>query len=146
MGTTMTMTTMTGPMGGRENADNFSGYVDKDDDDDPIGGRGGAVVPKRQRGRRVEKKKEEEDNDKGMASGDDDSGEGKDGKGGTEYDPFFRPLMAWDDGGTTAASTAAHNNQIVNGEGGRGIGVGAQQFQNSEWEREGERWRRIKQS
>jgi hypothetical protein len=45
-----------------------------------------------------------------------------------------------------AASTAAHNNQIVNGGGGRGIGNGAQQSQNSECERGGERWRRIKQS
>jgi hypothetical protein len=44
------------------------------------------------------------------------------------------------------ALTAAHNNQIVNGGGGRGIGNGAQQSQNSEWERGGERWRRIKQS
>ncbi len=79
----------------------------------------------------MEKKEEEEDDDEGMASGDDDSGEGKDSKGGTEYDPFFRPLMTWDDGGTTAASTAAHNNQIVNGGGGRGIGDGAQQSQNS---------------
>ncbi len=93
-----------------------------------------------------QKKVDEEDNDEGMASGDDDIGEGKDGKGGTEYDPFFRPLVAWDYGGTTAASTAAHNNQIVNGGGGRSIGDGAQQSQNSEWEREGERWRRIKRS
>ncbi len=54
--------------------------------------------------------------------------------------------MAWDDGGTTAALTAAHNNQIVNGGGGRGIGEGTQQSQNSEWERGGERWRRIKRS
>jgi hypothetical protein len=46
--------------------------------------------------------------------------------------------MAWDDGGTKAASTAAHNNQIVNGGGGRGIGDGAQQSQNSEWQRGGE--------
>jgi hypothetical protein len=104
------------------------------------------VAPKRQHGRRMEKKEEEEDNDEGMASGDDDSGEGKDSKGGTEYNPFFRPSMAWDDGGTTAALTAAHNNQIVNGGGRRGIGDGAQQSQNSEWERGGERWRRIKQS
>jgi hypothetical protein len=83
-----------------------------------------------------------------MASGDDDSGEGKDGKEGTEYDPIFRPLMAWDDGGTTAALTVAHNNQIVNGGGGRGIGNGTQQSQNSESERGEERWRRrrIKQS
>ena len=94
----------------------------------------------------MEKKEDEEDNDEGMASGDNDSGEGKDGKGGTEYDPFFRPSMAWDNGRTTAASTAAHNNQIVNGGGGRGIGNGTQQSQNSEWERGGERWRRIKQS
>ncbi len=43
--------------------------------------------------------------------------------------PFLRPLMAWDDSGTMAASTAAHNNQIVNGRGGRGIGNGAQQSQ-----------------
>jgi hypothetical protein len=42
-----------------------------------------------------------------------------------------------------AASTAAHNNQIVNGGGGRGIGDGAQQSQNSEWERGRKRWRRI---
>ncbi len=41
------MTTTTGPMGGRENANNFTGYVDEDDDDDPIGGRGGAVAPER---------------------------------------------------------------------------------------------------
>jgi hypothetical protein len=146
LGMTTTITTTTGPMGGRENTDNFTGYVNKDDDDDPIGRRGGVVAPKRQCGRRMEKKEEEEDVDKGMASGDDDSGEGKDGKGGTEYDPFFRPLMAWDNGGTMAASTAAHNNQIVNGGGGRGIGNGAQQSQNSESEREGERWRRIKRS
>ncbi len=92
----------------------------------------------------MEKKEEEDDNDEGTASGDDDSGEGKDSKGGTEYDPFFRPSIAWDDGGTTAASTAAHNNQIVNGGEGRGIGKDAQQSQNSEWERGGERWRRIK--
>ncbi len=140
------MTTMTGRTGGRENADNFARYVNEDDDDDPIRGRGGTVAPERQRGRRMEKKEEEEDDDKGMASGDDDSGEGKDGKGGTEYDPFFRPSMAWDDGRTTAASTAAYKNQIVNGGGGRGIGDGAQQSQNSEWERWGERWRRIKRS
>ncbi len=88
------MTTMTGPTGGRENTDNFAGYVNKDNNDGPIGGRGGAVAPERQRGRRMEKKEEEEDNDKRMASGDDDSGEGKDGKGGTEYDPIFRPSMA----------------------------------------------------
>ncbi len=94
----------------------------------------------------MEKKEDEEDNDEGMASGDDDSGEGKNGKGGTEYDPFFRPSMAWDDGGTTAASTAAHNNQIVNRGGGRGICNGAQQSQNREWERGRERWRRIKRS
>ncbi len=50
----------------------------------PSGGGGATVAPKRQRGRRMEKKKEEEDNDKGMASGDNDSGEGKDGKGGME--------------------------------------------------------------
>ncbi len=92
----------------------------------------------------MEKKEEEEEDDEGMASGDDDSGEGKDGKGGTEYDPFFRPSMAWDNGRTTAALTVAHNNQIVNGGGGRGIGDGAQQSQNSEWERGGERWKRIK--
>jgi hypothetical protein len=140
------MTTMTGPMGGRENADNFAGYVNEDYNDDPIGGRGGAVALKRQCGRRMEKKEEEEDDDKGMASGDNDSGEGKDGKGGMEYDPFFRPLMVWDNSVTTAASTAAHNNQIVNGGGGRGIGDGTQQSQNSEWGRGGERWRRIKQS
>jgi hypothetical protein len=54
--------------------------------------------------------------------------------------------MAWDNGKTTAASTAAHNNQIVNGGGGRGIGNGAQQSQNSEWERGVEKRRRIKQS
>jgi hypothetical protein len=45
MMTTMTMTT--GPTGGRENSDDFAGYVDEDNDDDPIGGRGGAVAPKR---------------------------------------------------------------------------------------------------
>jgi hypothetical protein len=98
MTTTMTMTTTTGPMGGRENANDFAGYVDKDDNDDPIWGRGGAVAPKRQRGRRMEKKEEEEDDDEGIASGDDDSGEGKDGKGGTEYDPFLD--LRWH--GTTA--------------------------------------------
>ncbi len=80
----------------------------------------------------MEKKEEEEDNDEGMASGDNGSGEGKDGKGGMEYDPFFRPSMAWDDGRTMAASIAAHSNQIVNGGGGRGIGNSAQQSQNSE--------------
>ena len=146
MGTTMTMTMTTGPTGGRENADNFARYVDKDNNDNPIGGRGGAVAPERQRGRRMEKKEEEEGDDKGMASGDADSGEGKDGKWGTEYNSFFRPLMAWDVGGTTAASTAAHNNQLVNGGGGRGSGNSAQQSQNSEWVRGGEIWRRIKQS
>jgi hypothetical protein len=36
----------------------------------------------------MEKKEEEEDDDERMASGDDDSGKDK---GGTEYDPFFRP-------------------------------------------------------
>jgi hypothetical protein len=146
LGTTTTMTMTTGPTGGRENANNFAGYVDEDDDENPIGGRGGAVAPKRQRRRRMEKKEEEEDDDKGMASSDNDSGEGKDGKGGTEYDPFSRPSMAWDDGGTTAASTVAHNNQIVNGGGERGIGNGTQHSLNSEWERGGERWRRMKQS
>jgi hypothetical protein len=35
------MTTATGLTGGRENADNFAGYVAEDDDDNPIGGRGG---------------------------------------------------------------------------------------------------------
>jgi hypothetical protein len=110
LGTTTTMTTMTGPMGGRGNANNFAGYVDKDINDDPIWGRGGAVAPERQPGRRMEKKEDEEDNDEGMRSGEYDSGEGKDGKGGTEYDPFFMPLMAWDDGRTMAALTAAHNN------------------------------------
>ncbi len=67
-----------------------------------------------------------------MASGDDDSGEGKDSKGGTEYNPFFRPSMAWDDRGTMAASTAAHkalamahnNLKIVNGRGGERDGGG----------------------
>jgi hypothetical protein len=77
----MTMTTMTGPMGGRENVDNFAGYVDKDNNDNPIGGRGGAVAPERQCGRRMEKKEEEEDDDEGMASGDDDSGERQGGDG-----------------------------------------------------------------
>ncbi len=100
---TTTMTTTTGPTGERENADDFARYVNKDDDDNPIGGRGGAVAPERQHGRRMEKKEEEEDNDEGMASGDDDSREVKDGKGGTEYNPFFRPSTAWDDGGTMAA-------------------------------------------
>ncbi len=85
----MTMTTTTGPMGGRENIDNFAGYVDEDNDDDPIGGRGGAVAPKRQCRRRMEKKEEEEEDDKGMASVDNDSEEGKGGKGVTEYDPIF---------------------------------------------------------
>ncbi len=99
MGTTTTVTMTTGPMGGRENADDFAGYVDEDNDDDLIGGRGGAVAPKRQRRRRMEKKEKEEDDDEGMASGDNDNREGKDGKGGTEYDLFFRPLMAWDYGG-----------------------------------------------
>ncbi len=127
------MTMTTGLMGGRENADNFAEYLDKDDDDNPIGGRRGMVAPERRCGRRMEKKEEEEDNDEGMESGNDDSGEGKDRKGGTEYDPFFRPSMAWDDGRTTAALTEAHNNQIVNGGGGRGIGNSAQQSQNSEW-------------
>ncbi len=47
MGTTTTMTMMTGPMGGRENTVDFAGYVDEDGDDDPIGGRGGTVAPKR---------------------------------------------------------------------------------------------------
>ncbi len=47
MGTTRTMTAMTRPTGGRENADNFAGYIDKDDNDDPIGGRGGVVAPER---------------------------------------------------------------------------------------------------
>ncbi len=140
------MTMTTGPTGRRENANNFAGYVNKDNNDDPIGERGGKVVPERQRGRRMEKKEEEEDDDKGMASSDNDSGEGKGVKGGTEYNPFFRPLMAWDDGGTKAALTAAHSNQIINGGGGRGIGGGAQQSQNSEWGRGGERWRRTKQS
>ncbi len=125
MGTKTTMTMTTGPMGGRENADNFARHVDEDDND---GVRGGAVVPKRISGRRMEKKEEEENDDEGVASCDDDTGEGKDGKGGMEYDPFFRPLMAWDDGGTMAASTAAHNNQIVNGGGWRGIGDGAQKI------------------
>jgi hypothetical protein len=55
----------------------------------PSGGGGGAVAPKRQHGRRMEKKEEEEDIDEGMPSGEDNSGKGKDGKGGTEYDPFF---------------------------------------------------------
>ncbi len=70
MGMTMTMTTITGPKGGRENADNFSGYGNKDDNDDPIGGRGGTVAPERRRGRRMEKKEEEENHDEGMARGD----------------------------------------------------------------------------
>ncbi len=108
----MTMTTTTEPMGGRKNANDFAGHIDEDDNDDPIGGRGGVVAPERQHGRRMEKKEEEEDNDEGMASGDNDSGEGKDSKGGMEYDPFFRPLMAWDDGRAMAASTGARNNQI----------------------------------
>jgi hypothetical protein len=43
----MTMTTTTGPKGGRENADDFAGYIDKDNDEDPIGGRGGTVAPER---------------------------------------------------------------------------------------------------
>jgi hypothetical protein len=43
----MTMTTTTGPMGGRENADDFSGYVDENNNDNPIEGRGGTVAPKR---------------------------------------------------------------------------------------------------
>ncbi len=58
-----TMTTMTGPTRGRENAGDFARYVDEDNDGDPIGVRGGAVAPKRQRGRRMEKKEEEEDDD-----------------------------------------------------------------------------------
>ncbi len=45
MTTNMTMTT--GPMGGRENADNFARYVDEDDNDDPMGGRGDTVAPER---------------------------------------------------------------------------------------------------
>ncbi len=86
---TTTMTTTTGPTGGRDNANNFAGYVDEDNNDNPIGKRCGAVATKRRHGRRMEKKEEEEDDEEGMASGDDDSVEGKDGKGGTEYDPFF---------------------------------------------------------
>ncbi len=39
LGMTTTMTTTTRPTGGRENADNFAGYVNEDDNDDP-GGRG----------------------------------------------------------------------------------------------------------
>jgi hypothetical protein len=42
----------------------------------------------RRRGRRMEKKEEEEDNEKRMASGDNDR---RKGKGGKEYDSFFRP-------------------------------------------------------
>ncbi len=41
------MTMTSGLTGGRENADDFAGYVDEDDNDDLIGGRGGAVAPKR---------------------------------------------------------------------------------------------------
>ncbi len=41
------MTMMTGLTGGRENANDFAGYINKDDDDGPIGGRGVAVAPKR---------------------------------------------------------------------------------------------------
>ncbi len=52
LGTTPTMTTITGPTGGRVNADYFARYVDKYNDDNPIGGRGGAVAPERQRGRK----------------------------------------------------------------------------------------------
>jgi hypothetical protein len=55
LGTTTTMTTTARPMGGRENTDNFAGYVNKDDDDNPIGGRGGTVVLKKQCKRRMEK-------------------------------------------------------------------------------------------
>ncbi len=95
LGTTTTMPTTTGLTGGRGNANDFAGYINKDDDDDPIGEKGGVVAPKRQRGRRMEKKEDEEDDDEGMASRDDDSGEGEDIKGGTEYDSFFRPSMAW---------------------------------------------------
>ncbi len=99
------MSTTAGPTGGRENADNFARYVDKDDNDDPIGGRGGAVAPEMRCGRRMEKKEEEEDDDEGMASGDDDSGEGKDGKGGMEYDPFFRPYNGSINSGTQQSNS-----------------------------------------
>jgi hypothetical protein len=63
-----------------------------------LGGEGARLRPKRQCRRRMEKKEEKEENDNGMASCYDDSGEGKDNKGGMEYNPFFRPLMAWGDG------------------------------------------------
>jgi hypothetical protein len=47
------------------------------------------VAPERQGGRRMEKKEKEEGDEEGMASGDDDSGEGKDGRGGMDYDLFL---------------------------------------------------------
>jgi hypothetical protein len=106
------MTMTTGPMGGRENADDFARYVDEDNDDDPIGGRGGVVAPERRRGRRMEKKEEEEEDDKGVMSGDDDSGEGKGGKGGMEYNLFFRPLNGmgrWWDSGSIDSGTQQSN-------------------------------------
>ncbi len=60
----------------------------------------------------MEKKEEEEDDDKGVASGDNDSGEGKGSRGGTEYDPFFRPLNGmgrWRDNGSIDSGTQQPN-------------------------------------
>ncbi len=109
---TTNMTTMTGPMGGRENTNNFARYIDEDDNDNPMGGRGDAVALERQRGRRMEEKEEEDEDDKGVASGNDDSGEGKGGKGGAEYDPFFSPLNGmgrWWDSGSFNSGTQQSN-------------------------------------
>ncbi len=63
--------------------------------------------------RRMEKEEEEEDDDKGVASGDDDSGEGKGGKEGMEYDPFFRPSngmgQGWDSGSINSGTQQSNS-------------------------------------
>ncbi len=110
MGTTKTMTTTTGSTGGRENADNFAGYVNKDDDDDPIGGRGAQFCPRGNAGGGWRRRRRRRTMTRGWQAVTMTVGRARTSRGGRSTPPFFRPLMAWDDGRTTVASTAVHNN------------------------------------
>ncbi len=95
LGTTMTMTTTTGPTGGRENADDFARYVDEDDDDR---GRGGAVAPERQRGRRMERKRRKRMMTRGWRAVTMTVGRARTARGGQSTTPFLG--LRWH--GTTA--------------------------------------------
>jgi hypothetical protein len=52
LGMMTTMTTTTGPTGGRGNANDFTGYIYEDNNDNPIGGRRGNAGGERRKRRR----------------------------------------------------------------------------------------------